>query len=172
MILYSTKPYTTQVENLMSIFSELLCFRNIYSSFSFLFSHLAESAHCDLRLPGLLADSSNYCHVIFLSKISAWLPLRTLKKTKFLSSTNANSLNAAIFHTMAFKMSLEDNIDKVTIPTKTFFLKVLYIVCKISKNTNFKQYARIHLDRPKIAICETVSDTVFVLISSFTTKDK
>ena len=79
MILYSTKPYTTQVENLMSIFSELLCFRNICSSFSFLFSHLAESAHCDLRLPGLLADSSNYCHVIVLSKISAWLPLRALK---------------------------------------------------------------------------------------------
>ena len=94
------------------------------------------------------------------------------EKSKFRSSTNANSLKAAIIHTKAFKMSLEINIDKVTIPTKRSFLKILYNVCKVKKkNNNFEQIARIHLDGPKIAICETVSDTVFVLISSFTTKD-
>ena len=111
--------------------------------------------------------------VITSPKVSAWLLLKTLKKkTKFLSSTNANSPKAAIFHTMAFKMSLKINNDKVTIPTKRSYLKVLYIVCRVKKkNINFEQYARIHLNGPKIAICETASDTVFVLNSSFTTKD-
>ena len=93
-------------------------------------------------------------------------------KTKFLLITNANSLKAAIFHTMAFKMSLEVNNDKVT-TTKRSFRKVLYHVCKVKKkNINFEQYARIHLDGPKVAVCETVSYTVFVVNSSFTTKDK
>ena len=41
----------------------------------------------------------------------------------------------------------------------------------MKKNINFEYYVRIHLDGPKIAICETVSETVFVLTSSFTTKD-
>ena len=68
-------------------------------------------------------------------------------------------------------MSLEINIDEFTIPTKRSCLKVLYNVCKVKRRINFEQFARIHLDGPKIAICETVSDTVFVLNSSFTTKD-
>ena len=56
---------------------------------------------------------------------------------------------------------------------KSSFLKVFYNICKIKKkNINFEQYARIHLDSPKIAICETASNTVFKLNSSFTTKDK
>ena len=37
---------------------------------------------------------------------------------KFISYNNANSLKAAIFHTMVFKLSLEFNTDQVTIPTK------------------------------------------------------
>ena len=81
--------------------------------------------------------------------------------TKFVSTTNANSLKAAIFYTMAFKLSLEINTDQVTVPTKRSFLKVLYNVCKIKKkNIALEQYARIHLDGPKIAICETTSDMV------------
>ena len=69
-------------------------------------------------------------------------------------------------------MSLEIKNDKVTIPTTRSFLKVLYKVCKIKKkNINFEQYARNHLDGIKIVICETVSNTDFVLNSSFTTKD-
>ena len=92
-------------------------------------------------------------------------------KTKFISSTNANSRKAAIFHTMAFKLSLEINNDQTTIPTKRAFLKVLYNVCKIKKKQiNFEQYASFHFDGPKLAECETVSDTFFVL-NSFTTKD-
>ena len=35
----------------------------------------------------------------------------------------------------------------------------------------FEQYSRIHLEGPKIAICETASNVVFVLNSSFTSKD-
>ena len=36
---------------------------------------------------------------------------------------------------------------------------------------NFEQYFRIHVDGPKIALCETTSETVFVLNSSFAQKD-
>ena len=91
--------------------------------------------------------------------------------TKFISSNNANTLKAVIFHTMAFKLALEINTDQITIRTKRCLLKVLYNVCKIKeKNINFEQYARLHLDGPKIVICETDSNMVFVLNSSFTTK--
>ena len=73
---------------------------------------------------------------------------------------------------MAFKLSFEYSNDQITIPTKQAFLKVLYNVCKIkNKNINFEYYARIHLDGPKLAICETVSNAVFVLSFFFTTKD-
>ena len=93
--------------------------------------------------------------------------------SKIFSSTNANSLKAAIFNTMAFKMSLEINNDEVTIPTKISFLKVFYNICKIKKkNINFEQYARIHLDGPKVLICETAWNRVSELNSSFTVKDQ
>ena len=93
-------------------------------------------------------------------------------KTKLISSTNANSHKAATFHTMAFKLSLEINNDQTLIPTKRAFPKVLYNVCKMKKKQiNFKQYARIDFNGPEIAVCDTVTGTVFVLNSSFTTKD-
>ena len=73
---------------------------------------------------------------------------------------------------MVFKMSLEIINDNDTIPTKRSFLKVLYNLCKVKKkNITFEQYAGIHLDGRKIAICEMVTDTVFLLNSSFTTND-
>ena len=73
---------------------------------------------------------------------------------------------------MAFKLSSEINNDQITPSTKRSFLKVLYNVCKIKKKNNkFEQYARLHLDGPKVAICETASNAVFVLNSSFTTKN-
>ena len=40
------------------------------------------------------------------------------------------------------------------------------------KKITFEQYSRIHLQGPKIAICETASNVVFVLNSSFTSKDQ
>ena len=54
-------------------------------------------------------------------------------KTNIISSTTANSLKAAIFHTMALKLSHEINNDQITVSTKRTFLKVLYNVCKIKK---------------------------------------
>ena len=69
---------------------------------------------------------------------------------------------------MAFKLSLQINNDQITISTKRSFLKVVYNVCKIKKE---KHCARLHLDGPKIAICETASNAVFKLSSSFTAKD-
>ena len=90
--------------------------------------------------------------------------------TKFISSNNANSFKAAIFHTPTFKLSLEINTDQVTTSTKR---SLLYSLCKIKKkNSSFEQYARLYLDGPEIAICETASNIVFVLNSSFTTKNE
>ena len=127
MILYGTKLYGTHVQNLMTIFSEFLCFRNIYSSLSLLFSHLAESTNCDLLLPGLLADFTHWPRS--LSTISQWL-LQNLKNTRTPAcSSKALCLISAIFHTMAFKMCLDIDNNKLTIPIKTTFLKVLYNVC-------------------------------------------
>ena len=88
------------------------------------------------------------------------------------ATSKVHSLKAAIFHTMAYKMSLEINKGKVILPTRRSFLKVLYNVCQIKKKQiNFEQYYRIHVEGPKIAVCETTSETVFVLTSAFTTKD-
>ena len=86
--------------------------------------------------------------------------------------SKVHSLKAAIFHTMAFKLSLEVNKNKVTPKSFIAFLKVLYNVTQIKKKKiTYDQYSRIHLEGRKIAICETASKVVFVLNSSFTTKD-
>ena len=86
--------------------------------------------------------------------------------------SKVHSLKAAIFHTMAFKISLEINKNKITPKSLVAFLKVLYNGTQIKKKKiTFDQYSRIHLEGPKIAICETASNVVFVLNSSFTTKD-
>ena len=100
-----------------------------------------------------------------------FLPMATLEhKKSFLSSYN--SLKAAMFHTMAFKLSLESNSYKFTPSTKIAFLKVLYNVCRIKKKViSFEQYSRIRMGVPKIAICETTSDSVFVINTSFTSRD-
>ena len=84
-----------------------------------------------------------------------------------------HSLKAAIYHAMAFKLSLEINKNKITPKCLIAFLKVLYNVTQIrKKKITFDQYSRIHLEGPKNAICETASNVVFVLISSFTSKDQ
>ena len=101
-------------------------------------------------------------------------PPQTSEIKKLVQSTESkvHSLKAAIFHTMAYKMSLEINKGDITLPTRRSFLKVLYNVCQIrKKDITFEQYYRIHVHGPKIAICEITSDTVFVLNSAFTTKD-
>ena len=93
-------------------------------------------------------------------------------QTKLFPSKTVHILEAAIFRTMAFKLSLEINNDQITHSTKRSFLKVLYNLSNFQKKKiNFEQYARLNLDGPKIAICETASNVVFVLNSSFTTKN-
>ena len=89
------------------------------------------------------------------------------------SQSKVHSLKAAIFHTMAYKLSLEINKNKITPKTIIAFLKVLYNVAQIkTKKITFEQYSRIHLAGPKIANCETASNAVFVLNSAFTSKDQ
>ena len=87
--------------------------------------------------------------------------------------SKVHSLKAAIFYTMAFKLSLEIHKNKITPKCLIAFLKVLYNVTQIKKKKiAFEQYSRIHLQGPKIAICETASNVVFVLNSAFTSKDQ
>ena len=67
------------------------------------------------------------------------------------STTTVHSLEAAKFHTMAFKMSLKMNNDKITAATTRSFLKVLYNVRQIKKkHINFEQYNRLHVDGSKV----------------------
>ena len=88
------------------------------------------------------------------------------------SQSKVHSLKAAIFLTMANELSLEINRNKITPNTIIAFLKVLYNVAQIKTKKTFEQYSRIHLAGPKIAICETASNAVFVLNSAFTSKDQ
>ena len=74
------------------------------------------------------------------------------------------SLKADIFQTMAFNLSIEINNDKISTSTKRSSLKVLQNVCRIKKKRiNFEHYARLQFEGPKIAICETVPDAIFVI---------
>ena len=87
--------------------------------------------------------------------------------------SKVHSLKAAIFHTRAYKRSLEINKNKLTSKTLIAFLKVLCNVAqRKKKKITFEQYSRIHLAGAKIAIFETASNAVFVLNSSFTSKDQ
>ena len=74
---------------------------------------------------------------------------------------------------MAYKLSIEINKNKITPKTIIAFFKVLYNIAQIkTEKITFEQYSRIQLAGPKIAICETASNAVFVLNSAFTSKDQ
>ena len=89
------------------------------------------------------------------------------------SHSKAHRLKAAIFHTMAYKLSLEINNNKIMPKSLIAFLKVLYNVAQIKKkHITFEQYSRIHVAGQKFAICETASNVVFVLNSAFTSEDQ
>ena len=95
------------------------------------------------------------------------------KLTMTSSHSKVHSLKAAIFLTMSYKLSLEINNNKITPKSLIAFLKVLYNVANIKKKRiTPEQYSRIHVVGPKIAICETASNVVFVLNSAFTSKDQ
>ena len=65
------------------------------------------------------------------------------------SVSKVHSLKAAIFHTMAFKISLEINKNKIRPKTLIALLKVLYSIAQIKKKRiTFEQYSRIHLEGP------------------------
>ena len=144
----------------LSFFLHVLCFRNIYLLFFLLLPHsfrtfLLRSLH-DLQNVVTMAPNAETEDIITMTS----------------DFSKVHSLKAAIFHTMAFKLSLEINKNKITPKCLIAFLNVLYNVTQIKKKITFEQYSRIHLEGPKIAICETASNVVFVLNSSFTSKDQ
>ena len=71
-------------------------------------------------------------------------------KTTITTSKNANSLKAAIFHSTAFKHSLEINKDQLTPSTKRLLLQSPSQCLKNQekKQINFEQYSRLHMDGP------------------------
>ena len=94
-------------------------------------------------------------------------------ENKIVSYAKVHYLKAAIFNTMAHKMSVEINKDAISNATKCSFLKILFNVCRIKQNNvNFEQYFRLHLAGTQFAICETVSDSVFVLSTPFSKNDQ
>ena len=89
------------------------------------------------------------------------------------SQSKVHSLKAAIFHTIAYKLFLEINNNKIRPKSLIAFLKILYNVAQIKKKRiTFEQFSRILVAGPKIALCETDSNVVFVLNSAFTSKDQ
>ena len=67
------------------------------------------------------------------------------------SHSKVHSLKAAIFHTMAYKLSLEINNNKITPKSLIAFPKVLYNVAQIKKKRiTFEQYSRIHVADQKL----------------------
>ena len=144
---------------IFSSFLHFLCFRNIYSSSSSI---------------QVLSEHPHFSFFALFQPSSPWLQM--LKQNDIITMTsefsNVHSLKAAIFHTMAFKLSLEIHKNKITPKCLIDFLKVLYNVTQLKKKITFEQYSRIHLQGPKIAICETASNVVFVLNSSFNSKDQ
>ena len=89
------------------------------------------------------------------------------------SQSKVHSLKTAIFHTMAYKLSLKINKNKITPKTIIAFLRFYTTLPRSRrKKITFEQYFRIHLAGPKIAICETASNALFVLNSAFISKDQ
>ena len=134
MVLCSTKPYHTYFEHFLTLFSQLFV---LETSIILPPSSLPLCPNPQLYCP-TIRTSLRILHLphhrIFFMDLPSMAPPQG-SKTKIISSTTANSFKAAIFHTMAFKLSLGIHNDQITIPTKRSFIKVLYNVCKIKKNT-------------------------------------
>ena len=161
MIHYSTTFCCTHPDLSLSIFLYFLCFRNIYSSFS--------SVRNSSKTSPLLFRHSLKTPITMQAPVSEKEDVVTVAS----NLSKVHSLKAAIFHTMAYKLSLEINKNKITPKTLSLFSKFCTTSPKSrQKKITFEQYSRIHLDGPKIAICETTSKVVFVLNSSFTCKDQ
>ena len=93
-------------------------------------------------------------------------PMSNLEHENSFPFTHANSLKAAIFLTMSFKFSLEiNNFYKKVLLQKRLFLK-----SSIMSVASRKRTFRIHVDGPKLAVCETASDS-FVINFSFPSKN-
>ena len=87
--------------------------------------------------------------------------------------SKVHSLKAAIFHTMAFKLSLEINKNKITPKCLMAFLKVLYNVTQIKKKKLHLSNTRAStLKDPKLQFGKRHPMFFFVLNSSFTSKDQ
>ena len=75
---------------------------------------------------------------------------------------------------MAFKLPVEANNEKISLSTKRSFLKVFLQYLPFKKEPNqLEQYAGLHFEAPENAkrMSETASDALFVIDTSFTTKD-
>ena len=120
MIHFRTTFCCTPLHSSLSIFLHFVCFRNIYSSSSS-FHVLPKHLHFSfVTLSGLPPS----CRLTILKQKMRSPLHQTFQKS---------SLKAAIFHTMAYKLSLEINKNKIKPKTLIVFLKVSYNVAQIKK---------------------------------------
>ena len=129
MIHFSTIFCCTPLDSLLSIFLHFCCFRNIYSSSS---------------LPYSSKTSPLLFHHTRRTSITMQAPVPETEDMVTVASnlSKVHSLKVAIFHTMAYKLSLEINKNKITPKTLIAFLKVLYKISQIKKKKiTFEQYS-------------------------------
>ena len=157
------------------MYSDSLCFRNSSCSTSFFVAFLAY-VHCitfavhssffflDLYhffLPG----DPNSLRSSFLKWI--FLNLKTkliLPKTQGLSKLPSSGHSLSNFRLKVITKNLKFY--------KTFIPQSALNICRIKKkHINVEQYDRLRLDDQKMAICETTSDALLIIDTSFTTKD-
>ena len=120
------------------------------------------------QTPRITVTSSYYQD--FSQHGSSSVPLT--KRIVIKTSAKSHSLEAAILHTLAFKLSLKINRNEILHSTSRSFLNVLYNVARMGqKCIPFQQSYRIQVEESQIPICETASDTIFVLDSRFTQKE-
>ena len=118
MIHYSTHFVEHILTRCRQIFLHFYCLRNIYSSSSFCL--LPKSLHSFFQPTNFFT-------------MQALVPETEDEITTVTNLSKVHSLKTAIFHTMAYKLSLEINKHNITQKTLFAFLKVLYNVSQIIK---------------------------------------
>ena len=140
--------FCTPFDFLLSISLHFLCYRNIYFS--------STSIH--------ISPEHTHFYFAILSRLHPTLKQKTVLQLQPIFPNSTVSRPPYI---------LDINKKNITQKSLIAFLKFLYIINNIkTKKITFEQYSRLHFDGPKIAICEMRSNVVFVLNSSFTTKDQ
>ena len=120
------------------MYSNYSCFRNSSSSAASFVASL--SYHIDHHINHIVSSDSLAIYLCYLLHFVlsglpnclcsfVFLSFATLEHKNSFPVTQADSLKATIFNSMAFKLSLDNNSDKIISSPKNVSLKILYNVC-------------------------------------------